>query len=252
MSPSRLLFLTAVLPEARALARAFSLATRSLARGGIAGPSSAFPGVHLANVGIRARNVAKVLAVVNPQLIVMTGLAGALSPHLQVGDIVLDGPPPLLPPVNCPAAFAIRQGTIHTVEGVIATAAQKAALFARTGALAVDMETRIVCDAARPLGIPVIGVRAISDAAHEPLDPRLLALLDDDGNPKLHLVGALLLRHPTALATLLHIKRATDAALANLGTFLVQAAMSGWPRLDTPSSSSTPQLSPSANFSKAL
>jgi hypothetical protein len=92
----------------------------------------------------------------------------------------------------------------------------------------------------------------ISDTADEILDPRLLTLIDSDGKPNLARVGGLLLRHPTQLGALLHMKRATDQALRALGAFLVNAAASGWRTIDKPSASSPGTPESRENFSKVL
>jgi hypothetical protein len=218
MKPCRLLLLTAVYPEARALARAFRCPDyhRGIFKTG---------DIAIAAAGIRAPQAPALLASIEPQFLVITGLAGALAPHLKVGDIVSQGP---LPPL-APNPFSILTGDIHTSPTLLETPALKAALHARTGALAVDMETQIVSELAHRQGIPFHALRAISDAAHDPLDPNLFSLVDRFGRPRTTRLAALLLRHPSALSRLLRIKRATDLAMANLSSLLRQLTLSGWP-----------------------
>jgi len=95
----------------------------------------------------------------------MAGFAGALDPALRVGDIVKDD----------------SSGSIYTSKDIVATAAGKAELFRRTGAKAVDMENAIVRQFADRLGIRFIGIRAISDAADEAIDPAILQFIDETG-----------------------------------------------------------------------
>jgi 4-hydroxy-3-methylbut-2-enyl diphosphate reductase len=109
--------------------------------------------------------------------IAMVGVAGGVAPTVQVGDVVVadevrgDGVT-----VSCPSAPLIagelrRAGfTVHV--GPVVTTAKIArpddiARLAMTGALAVDMESAVVADAAgaRPLAV----VRVISDTAAAPL-----------------------------------------------------------------------------------
>ncbi len=59
--------------------------------------------------------------------IISTGLCGALDPTLRVGDIVRGGP-----------------DVVFSTDRVAATAAEKRALFERTGARAVEMESAAV------------------------------------------------------------------------------------------------------------
>jgi nucleoside phosphorylase len=252
MTACRLLLLTAIVPEARALARAFHLDEKKLIAQGITDNEQ----LVLATVGIRATRLAAVLARLEkyPQTIIITGVAGALAQHLSIGDIVVDaagacaGPPPL--PAKPP--LVVHAGRIHTSATLVSTPAQKAALHDATGALAVDMETQVVQDVARRHGISCQALRAISDTAREPLDPRLLTLVDDQGKPHINRVVSLLARHPNKLPALLRIKRATDLALRNLSTFLPYAIASGWPNNRHSVATSSPIPHTSSRISQVL
>lgn len=83
---------------------------------------------------------------------VSTGFCGALDPALRVGDIVEDG-------IVCSDRVAI-------------TAADKADLRAKTGGVAVDMESAAVERKAKEWGVAFRSMRAVSDVASEdlPLD----------------------------------------------------------------------------------
>jgi nucleoside phosphorylase len=175
MNHVRLLILTAVLPEARALARAFSLREP-------AGSNNLHfmwlnEDLVLTVVGIRARNLEQVAAAVGTfDGVIMAGLGGALSPALRIGDVVVDarGAQGVLPGLG--SAFL---GRVHTSNRIVSTAQDKRRLFESNGCLAVDMETEIVAEFATARGAAFVGVRGISDTADEPLDPALLALVDD-------------------------------------------------------------------------
>jgi len=220
MRRCRLLILTAIYPEARAIARAFHLDESPL------GSGLAFSdNISLGIAGIRARRLPGLIADVDPELLIMTGLAGALAPDLAVGDVVLDAP---LPPCS-PRTFALREGRIHTAHDIVPTPAAKAALYRETGALAVDMETAIAAEYAQKRGIPFHALRAISDAANHPLDPRLFALVDAQGHPRPARVAAYLVTGPWRLPGLLRIGSATKVALTNLTAVLHHFAMTSWP-----------------------
>ena len=65
------------------------------------------------------------------------------------------------------AGASARHGTLVTSREVVATPEAKAALFARTGAVAVDMESSLILAAAAAAGCPTLVVRGVSDAAGE-------------------------------------------------------------------------------------
>ena len=103
--------------------------------------------------------------------LVSTGWAGGLDPGLSVGDVftadaVARLNPPVEYPVNLPDVYtqSVRRGRLVTVDRVISSVGDKAALFA-TGAAAVDMEAAAVAAEAARRGLPFFCVRAISDAA---------------------------------------------------------------------------------------
>ena len=161
----RILILTAVELEARALARQLELPAMSSL------PFLAFGrgDLRLAPVGLRAGFLASrwpsLRAGLGRPLVVSAGVCGALAPDLRAGDLVL--PESVLGPdaerLNVtPTAYAratalapaARRGTMATSREVVATADAKSALFAGTGAVAVDMESSVILAHAAFAGCP--------------------------------------------------------------------------------------------------
>jgi nucleoside phosphorylase len=106
--------------------------------------------------------------------VILCGFAGALKPGLARGEIfVTAGAEHFLP--HLPEAERPAEARLHTAEAVVSTEAAKAELHARTGAWLVDMEqadiARVVADA----GLPFVGLRIVSDEAHENLPHDLLS-----------------------------------------------------------------------------
>ena len=156
--------------------------------------------------------------------ILSSGLAGALAPGLKAGDLVLGN---LFPgegrgPVGEPAKLdpgprrgsnlveTLRQhladahiGTITGSDTIVASATQKQALYAATGALAVDMESHIAARVAERHNLPFAIVRVISDSANEALPPAALVGMKPDGSMALGAVLASLARNPTQLPALI-------------------------------------------------
>ena len=206
----RFIILTAVLIEAKAVARALGLRRPSPNHPTISKDSAPLIDLHL--IGIGAPRVPSDLGSPEDTLVIMAGLAGGLDPSLRVGDVVIDDcPPGLMPEVSH------RTGRLHSSEAVITTPAQKAALFAQTRALAVDMETATVRTAAGRQGIPFLAIRAISDAADEVLDPAVLKLVDAFGRPRPLAIAAALTRRPGLAASLKRLGASSRQAAGNLG-----------------------------------
>ena len=136
------------------------------------------------------------------------GFRGTLDPTLQVGDVVLEDPGLVF------RNSTLLRGTVYTADHVVATPADKAALFQRTQAQAVDMESTAVRSLAAGWGIPFVGLRAISDAAGDAVNPRVMAMIDDLGRPRLARTAAAVLRRPSMIPELLALRATPGAAPA--------------------------------------
>jgi adenosylhomocysteine nucleosidase len=97
----------------------------------------------------------------------------------------------------------------------VAHAADKARLFAATGAAVVDMESGAVAAVATAAGLPFAVLRVVCDPAGRDLPPAALVALDGDGAIAALGVLASLLRHPGQIPALLRLAR--DAAAARTG-----------------------------------
>lgn len=199
------------------------------------------------------------------------GVAGALIPQLQPGDLILahgvrDGQRSLAcdpdwrsaigkrlqrrvsPRAAAPAApeaslkaalfrFGRRSGwrpvldaagrhPIAEIAGADAPVADeigKSALFAATGAVAVDMESVLVARAARRHGLPFAILRVVADPAHRSLPNAALVAMRPDGEVDVGGVFGALSRDPwqvTMLARLAVDARRAFAALARARAML--------------------------------
>lgn len=109
--------------------------------------------------------------------VVWVGIAGALSPDLAVGDLIVartvfapDRPPVDLDDalVAAAAARSCRAGVAVTARHIIAGAEARAALWRRAGSpplAAVDMESWPAARVLQSAGVPFAVLRAISDTA---------------------------------------------------------------------------------------
>ncbi|AOH86121.1 phosphorylase [Sphingomonas panacis] len=158
------------------------------------------------------------------------GIAGALDPALRPGDVVIGT---LFSRESGSSeqqgqAFAALDsrfrgrtaeifpnahfGCIVGSDTIVATLAQKRALYAATGALAVDMESHIAARVAARHALPFAILRTISDGADHVLPPAALVGMKPDGGMALGAVLASLARHPAQLPAL--IRTGCDAGRA--------------------------------------
>jgi adenosylhomocysteine nucleosidase len=142
--------------------------------------------------------------------IVMAGLAGATDPKLAVGDVVMDERS------DAAVELPFARVKMQSVEKIVSTPGERAALFASSGAAVVEMENDRVRAAAEKCGIPYIGIRAISDSAGQTLEAALLRLVDEAGRVKVGALLALLVRRPGMVRDLMRLRKNAALAVANL------------------------------------
>jgi hopanoid-associated phosphorylase len=159
--------------------------------------------------------------------LVSFGIAGALDPSLQPGDLIIGSAVRTRDGERQPVdqkwlahltthLAAIRVGDVVGSSHVVGLAEQKAALFRDTGAACVDQESHWVADAAHANRIPFIVVRAIADRAGDTLPAAVLDGLDSSGNPRTSAVITALLGNPLQLGGLIRVAFQTRKALKSL------------------------------------
>jgi hypothetical protein len=112
------------------------------------------------------------------------------------------------------------RGTVVGGDTIIACAAEKAALYASSRAIAVDIESHIAARVAERHGLPFAILRTISDTADHALPPAALVGMKPDGSIALGAVLASLARHPHQLPALIRTGRDAGAAFGSLGRAL--------------------------------
>jgi adenosylhomocysteine nucleosidase len=106
--------------------------------------------------------------------------------------------------------------TLLSADRLAATAAEKAALAARAGAVAVDMESAAVAAVACDLDLPFLAVRAIADPADMALPRAAMRALDATGTVRRSALLGEVLLHPGELGALLRLASQFRAALRTL------------------------------------
>ncbi len=185
---SELAIVTGLAAEAKLIERAFARKRRAPPALACDGPGPE-----------RARAAAARLARDGAVLLVSFGVCGGLDPELRPGDLVLadtvvtdDGARHLASAQQRHVLEARLSGLgLHIAAGPLlgqdrplGNAADKAARFATSGALAVDMESLGVARAAEAAGLPFLVVRAIADPAERSLPRAALKAIGPDGRLK--------------------------------------------------------------------
>jgi adenosylhomocysteine nucleosidase len=170
--------------------------------------------------------------------LVSWGLAGGLDPRLRSGTICL----PSVVISRDGATFttdehwreiltaAISQhltvvsGALLTSAVAIEDAAAKAAAFAQTGAVAVDMESAGVAQIAASHRLPFVAVRAIVDSAGDTL-PRAVLAAGSEGPVRLMRLLLGIVRSPREIAPVMRLAQRYRAASRALGAVARSGAL---------------------------
>ena len=180
------------------------------------------------------------------ELVIGTGVVGALSGGLKPGDLVLsdriltiDGDDQLSEQVItvseshlravgrslASAGIAYSTGAILTSHRVLATGAEKRRAKESTGAIAVDMETAAIAAEAAARGLPFVAIRAVLDEVDDEIVGAEMA--DADGNVRPLAATSYLIRNPAAMLKLPRMIRNLSRATASIADALTAIAYEG-------------------------
>jgi adenosylhomocysteine nucleosidase len=179
--------------------------------------------------GDRERTIALVEAAVQRASCLMSfGIAGALSPDLRAGDLVISAEVVSNDQrwraderfqdrvAELTLEIGAYRGAVLGADAILPTGQAKSKAWIETGALAVDLESAVVARIASRAGIPFLVVRTIADTASRELPPAALIPLSEAGTPNLARVLASVLRRPRQIGTLIGLALETRMALLAL------------------------------------
>jgi adenosylhomocysteine nucleosidase len=176
------------------------------------------------------------------QCMVILGVAGGLSPHLEPGKIVAarevieeTGKVPPPDPFYTHRLLRRTGATLATfvcTRSILCAAREKSEAYARlpwgSEAAAADLETAAFARAAAERGIPYVALRAISDPAEESLPLDFNALRDSEGSVDGRRVALAALARPWLVPSLWHLRTRVSLCSENLaraaGAFLAGGA----------------------------
>ncbi len=193
--------------------------------------------VFTCGVGLsRAREILTEVAATPFAAIISAGCAGALSPHLTTGQLILASAvymwsktgkrrlvcfptdSRLLPQVRLAAvqtAIPVAEGGLFTSETALCSPAEKIRHGKTTAAIAVDMESGIYAAFAQARGLPFLALRVILDPIELTL-PTVMDLTTPAGNVRPLRAAAYIATHLQCLPVLLSLQRARTVVAQTL------------------------------------
>lgn len=195
---------------------------------------AAGPGVHVICSGDGRNLAAKLTAAIAEARmlvrgcpgIISFGVAGGLAPHLRpgtcvVGSAVVSGAERM--PISQEWSKKLLQTIPDAVSGAllgvsvpVAHPDEKRALYMKTGAIAVDMESHIVAAVGRMHELPVAAIRVITDPAKRALPTSAVAAMRSNGTTDIGAMLRSVLSRPRELPALLQTALDARAARATL------------------------------------
>jgi hopanoid-associated phosphorylase len=150
------------------------------------------------------------------------GVCGGLAPHLKPGScIIASGVRSHKGRVATDPVWSQRllealpnsiHGELLGVPGPIAEPGSKRALHEETGALAADMESHVVAQAAQAYGLPLAVIRVVTDPSVRPIPRAAISAMRSDGTVNVWTMLRTLAKTPREVG--LMIRTALDARAA--------------------------------------
>ena len=185
---------------------------------------AARPDIQVLVTGMGRRNaesaLRRALTTACPNRVVSSGFAGGLRPELAAGTVLFATAESGLERALLSAGA--RPAKFHCSERVATTAAEKRALWAATGADAVEMESEIICAVCREQGLPNAIVRVILDTAEEDLPLDFNRLLDAKQAMDAGKLALAVAKSPSAIPGLLRLRRQSVKSAKRLAEVLAR------------------------------
>ena len=150
-------------------------------------------------------------------LMICSGLAGALRPNISVGDIIVQAEDASLIQV---AEQALKEnrlpfhvGSLVTVASPVLTPSARQNLATASEAIAVDMESQTIAALCRRRGVPYLAMKGVSDSMEDDLSPIL------EGYDVIHIprIALRVLSRPGTWPLAARLAHHSNVAAKNLG-----------------------------------
>jgi adenosylhomocysteine nucleosidase len=186
------------------------------------------PNIEILLTGMGSSNSANALRTrltsTRPGLVVSSGFTGGLKPGLATGRVLFSSPQnsameqALVKAGAEPARFCFSERIVTSVQ-------DKKRLHEKTGAAAVEMESKIICALCQERQIPCVTVRVVLDTAEEDLPLDFNQLLTPDDRMDFGKLALTLFKHPGKIPALMRLRQQTDLAAKRLAEVLARALL---------------------------
>ena len=173
-----------------------------------------------------AKRAAKDLIEQGANHLVSFGLCGGLAPDIETGDLImpkavmmegetlsLDGD--WFEKISSDLPYA-KTGKLISVNEAVTSPQAKALLHEQSGAMAVDVESFAVMQAAKAHNLPSLILRAVLDPSHQTLPEAALRGVNANGETQIWPVIKALIRHPQDLPDLIRLSGQNKRACETL------------------------------------
>jgi adenosylhomocysteine nucleosidase len=175
----------------------------------------------------KARELARELVAMGATKLMSFGIAGSLDSSVHLGDVFIGTRvASAAGQWMCDEAWGrdlankiphSKRGGVYGSEVLVATIAEKDALFQSTGCAIVDMESQCAAEVAAEAGLPLTVVRAVCDDSVMNVPPFVMASIAEDGSIKGLKALSYLALHPAQTSDLFNVSRGIGKALEALG-----------------------------------
>lgn len=164
-----------------------------------------------------------------PRWLLSAGFSGGLIEDLRVGDLVVanalqaaSGDETLTLDLHMAPDPRLRLyiGKLAMSNHIVRTIEEKRTIHARTGALAVDMESLAVARVCRERKVRFMAVRVISDDMSVDLPAEILSIVGAKGTIRAGAVVEALWNRPSSLFDMLHLRERANSAAERLALCL--------------------------------
>ena len=174
----------------------------------------------------RAKRAAKDLIDQGASHLISFGLCGGLATDIETGDLIMPKTVMMesetlslnsdwFEKISGDLPYA-KTGTLISVREAVTSPQAKALLHEHTGAMAVDVESFAVMQAAKAYNLPGLILRAVLDPVHQTLPEAALRGVNVDGETQIWPVIKALIRHPQDLPDLIRLSGQNKRACQTL------------------------------------
>jgi adenosylhomocysteine nucleosidase len=175
---------------------------------------------------VAERRLRKYLEHSTPEFVIAAGFAGATIPGCSIGDVILasnrSDPSLLASAEKSLVRLKPRKGNLFTASEMIDSAVERAELWSREQAIAVDMETATMAAICREKNLRLLSLRVLSDTPEKPFPLPAHVLFDVQRQRTMarRLVRYLVSR-PSSMIRLIRFSRQIKRARKSLTTALL-------------------------------